>query len=56
VLADLEGEAFEVIRAGRVGREVGQPDGGSRTAYDALVRVVRRGETSGVTLEPIAGG
>ncbi|MDX6360973.1 MAG: hypothetical protein QOH37_4027 [Nocardioidaceae bacterium] len=43
VLADLDGEAFEVIRAGRVGREVAQPEGGSRTAFDALVRVVRRG-------------
>jgi SAM-dependent methyltransferase len=43
VLADLDGEAFEVVRAGRVEREVAQPDGGSRTAYDALVRVVRRG-------------
>jgi SAM-dependent methyltransferase len=43
VLADLDGEVFEVVRAGRVGREVGQPEGGSRTAYDALVRVVRRG-------------
>jgi SAM-dependent methyltransferase len=43
VLADLDGESFEVVRAGRVGREVAQPDGGSRTAYDALVRVVRRG-------------
>jgi hypothetical protein len=32
-----------VVRAGRVEREVAQPDGGSRTAYDALVRVVRRG-------------
>jgi SAM-dependent methyltransferase len=43
VLADLDGEAFEVVRAGRVEREVAQPDGGSRTAYDAFVRVVRRG-------------
>jgi SAM-dependent methyltransferase len=43
VLADLDGESFEVVRAGRVGREVAQPDGRSRTAYDALVRVVRRG-------------
>jgi SAM-dependent methyltransferase len=43
VLADLDGETFEVVRAGRVEREVAQPDGGSRTAYDALVRVVRRG-------------
>jgi SAM-dependent methyltransferase len=43
VLADLDGESFEVVRAGRVERAVAQPDGGSRTAYDALVRVVRRG-------------
>jgi SAM-dependent methyltransferase len=43
VLADLEGESFEVVRAGRVGREVAQPEGAPRTAYDALVRVVRRG-------------
>jgi SAM-dependent methyltransferase len=43
VLADLGDESFSVVRAGRVGREVAQPDGGSHTAYDALVRVVRRG-------------
>jgi SAM-dependent methyltransferase len=43
VLADLGGESFEVVRAERVGRRVEQPDGGRRTAYDALVRVVRRG-------------
>jgi len=42
VLTDLGGETFEVQRAGRVGREVPQPNGGTRTAYDALVRVVRR--------------
>jgi SAM-dependent methyltransferase len=42
VLADLGGEVFEVIRAGRVERQVPQPDGGTATAYDALVRVVRR--------------
>jgi SAM-dependent methyltransferase len=42
VLADLGGERFEVQRAVRVQREVGQSDGSSRTAYDALVRVVRR--------------
>jgi SAM-dependent methyltransferase len=41
VLGDLDGERFEVERAERVPREVPQPDGGSRTAYDALVRVVR---------------
>lgn len=43
VLADLEGETFEVQRAERVTREVPRPDGGTATAYDALVRVVRRG-------------
>ncbi|MGA8246303.1 MAG: class I SAM-dependent methyltransferase [Nocardioides sp.] len=42
VLADLAGESFEVVRAERVRREVEQPDGSTRTAYDALVRVVRR--------------
>jgi SAM-dependent methyltransferase len=42
VLADLGGETFEVQRAARVGREVPQAEGGTRTAYDALVRVVRR--------------
>jgi SAM-dependent methyltransferase len=48
VLGDLDGEAFEVVRAERVAREV--PAGSdlpahraeaTRTAYDALVRVVR---------------
>jgi SAM-dependent methyltransferase len=42
VLTDLGGETFEVQRAERVAREVPQPEGGTRTAYDALVRVVRR--------------
>jgi SAM-dependent methyltransferase len=42
VLADLAGEGFEVVHAERVRREVGQPDGSTRTAYDALVRVVRQ--------------
>jgi hypothetical protein len=41
VLGDLDGERFEVERAERVTREVAQPDGSTRTAYDALVRVVR---------------
>jgi SAM-dependent methyltransferase len=41
-LADLGGETFDVVRAERVERDVGQPDGTTRTAYDALVRVVRR--------------
>jgi SAM-dependent methyltransferase len=45
VLADLEGERFEVLRAERVAREVPPPDdsldGTPRPAYDALVRVVR---------------
>jgi SAM-dependent methyltransferase len=45
VLGDLDGERFDVIRAGRVARTVpagdehrGEPD---RTAYDCLVRLVR---------------
>jgi SAM-dependent methyltransferase len=42
VLADLGGESFEVVRAERVERVVGHPDGSTRTAYDVLVRVVRR--------------
>ncbi|WP_191907868.1 class I SAM-dependent methyltransferase [Nocardioides cynanchi] len=42
VLADLDGTSYDVVRAERVAREVAQADGGSRTAYDALVRVVRR--------------
>jgi SAM-dependent methyltransferase len=42
VLADLDGASYEVVRAERVAREVAQPDGASRTAYDALVRLVRR--------------
>jgi SAM-dependent methyltransferase len=42
VLADLDGERFEVERAERVTREVAQPDGSTRPAYDALVRVDRR--------------
>jgi hypothetical protein len=37
VLADLEGEGFETLRAGRVARPVDDA-----TAWDALVRVVRR--------------
>jgi SAM-dependent methyltransferase len=51
VLADLDGERFEVVRAGRVAREVrDEKVAGSRhnhhgdqtrTAYDALVRLVR---------------
>jgi SAM-dependent methyltransferase len=45
VLADLDGERFEVVRAERVPREVpppeDAPDEPARTAYDALVRVVR---------------
>lgn len=47
VLGDLDGERFEVLRAERVRRVVppddehrGEPD---RTAYDALVRLVRTG-------------
>ncbi len=41
VLADLDGERFEVVRAERVSRQVTQPDGTTGTAYDALVRLVR---------------
>ena len=45
VLADLDGERFEVVRAERVAREVpapaDSPEQPPRTAYDALVRVVR---------------
>jgi SAM-dependent methyltransferase len=42
VLADLDGERFEVERAERVARPVEDPDTGERaTAYDALVRLVR---------------
>ena len=41
VLADLDGERFEVQRAGRVARLVDQPDGSQLPAYDALVRLVR---------------
>jgi SAM-dependent methyltransferase len=43
VLTDLGGEPFDVVRAERVERPVPQPDGGSLTALDALVRLVRRG-------------
>jgi SAM-dependent methyltransferase len=44
VLADLGGESFEVQRAGRVGRQVGDGHGEepAATAWDCLVRVVRR--------------
>ena len=46
VLADLDGTGVEVVRAGRVAREVSAADehGGEtrRTAWDCLVRVVRR--------------
>lgn len=45
VLADLDGERFEVVRAERVARQVpppeDAPDEPTRTAYDALVRLVR---------------
>jgi SAM-dependent methyltransferase len=43
VLADLDGERFEVVRADRVTRDVTAPDlgGSTRTAYDALVHVIR---------------
>jgi SAM-dependent methyltransferase len=42
VLADLGGETFEVQRAGRAERPVPQPDGSTATAYDTVVRLVRR--------------
>lgn len=49
VLADLSGIEVDVLRAGRVAREVGSPSGHHehpgderRTAWDCLVRVVRR--------------
>ncbi len=45
VLADLEGESFDVLRAGRVDRNVRTPDGQTvqpGTARDALVKLVRR--------------
>jgi SAM-dependent methyltransferase len=44
VLADLAEESFEVVRAGRVAREVGDGHGEepARTAWDCLVRLVRR--------------
>lgn len=47
VLADLGGETFEVMRAGRVPRQVGGPEHvhdpvEATTAWDCLVRVVRR--------------
>jgi SAM-dependent methyltransferase len=43
VLADLGEAAYDVVAAGRVPREVPQPGGTTRTAYDARVRVVRSG-------------
>jgi SAM-dependent methyltransferase len=42
VLADLSGTAYDLVRAGRVERGVETADG-HRTAYDALVRLVRIG-------------
>ncbi|MDP3892644.1 bifunctional 2-polyprenyl-6-hydroxyphenol methylase/3-demethylubiquinol 3-O-methyltransferase UbiG [Nocardioides sp.] len=45
VLADLEGETFTVVHAGRVARQVTAAEAHraepSRTAYDCLVRLVR---------------
>jgi SAM-dependent methyltransferase len=46
VLADLDGERFDVVRAERVTRPVTDPDRPGqppRPAYDCLVRVVRTG-------------
>jgi hypothetical protein len=46
ILGDLDGEPFDVVRAERVARTVrGEDEHGGvadRTAWDALVRVVRR--------------
>jgi SAM-dependent methyltransferase len=42
VLADLADRSLEVLTAGRVERQVTRSDGASRTAYDTLVRLVRR--------------
>ena len=44
VLADLAGEGFDTIHAGRVARAVGEGHGEepARTAWDCLVRLVRR--------------
>ena len=41
VLADLGDASYDVVEATRVARSVPAPDGTGRTAYDALVRVVR---------------
>ena len=41
VLADLGDASYDVVEASRVERRVAGPDGTERTAYDALVRVVR---------------
>ena len=43
VLADLDGEVFEIARAGRVARQVadGHGEEPASTAWDCLVRVVR---------------
>ena len=42
VLGDLAGEELDVVRAGRVERRVAGADGSLLTAFDSLVRVVRR--------------
>jgi SAM-dependent methyltransferase len=43
VLDDLEDADLEALRAERVVRQVPQPDGTTAPAYDALVRLERRG-------------
>ncbi len=43
VLADLDGAAYDVVRADTVERRVPLPDGGEATALDSLLRLVRRG-------------
>jgi hypothetical protein len=42
VLGDLADAQLDVLSAGRVARPVVAADGTPLTAYDALVRVVRR--------------
>ena len=41
ILADLGDASYDVVEAARVERRVAGPDGTERTAFDALVRVVR---------------
>ena len=41
ILADLGDASYDVVEAARVERRVAGPDGTERTAFDALVRLVR---------------